>query len=933
MADLSRELQERIQEAHSEIETLVAGGFPKKDADSQAHWTSRRLQALPREFDSTELWLQLVPALVHPKKLVRETALSVFTEALKPNLGLELKVETGSEDETRLRAFVSQLAQEKRRLDLYLTTFAPHCTVVVAPEQPAEKRDPWFTNADDAEAFVRKFVAENTPIFPDMETLASDILDHCSQAKKTEQAIEALRFLYERLDVQARRSLLDAASNLLADSALAKRKLGLELLDAWNPDDLAARLAPLASDKNKKIRERVTSLLEAQAIDLPEDLAEQVKGWMQEDARSGAKSLRAIHRACLAGSLPAVEYLLLRGYDVQEPDDSGETPLHYAVRSGSEELVRFLLDRSVDPNARDNRGRTPLHYLNETASAELVQILVQAGADVMAQDEFEWSVLGHAFANARPEVARHLAEQGATLGRGGSRDILRKVPPDLFDLAIEQAQAQDDSAVGGALWDDLTEGDGGRALRLYRALDETDREGHLQDVLENATLEVLQAFEEAGFIDWAANLQTDQGPFPAVVLAYRNSKPGVRDHVLERAPRLQPASEFRFEKKEEGQWRLRAGAGSLAATVIARDGGLEHLERVLSGIEPVTNRLAAEAIRKWGDTPHYLLHLFEQHAEGLDPFAPADGSHTPLLQVVLDVCTGEGRDRIEEVLLAHPAIQGYAKRHDLPQDLEILADHRASALHRQRQEALRAELPQEGEAALFLFLESGDPEKLQAALEAAGRDEHLRSSAMDRYRPLLEARLGGDAQDLEALREALPTKAEIDDLLERVVLDEDGNSLLNLGMASDEETRRVVDILGFLAARHMDMNAYEKAAIETKNADELLSLAAQWVSRLNEGLAKDTETAPEGWLARLARRLLAPAVWILLDHTHMTTWTESPLVREFLFLLGRSPSHFDLFQSIFANPPAFLWLLPEVPTFEDSDGELELPESPLPYRR
>ncbi len=931
--DHSAQLRETIEQARSEIETLVSGGFTKKDAESQAHWTARRLRALPRDYDSTELWLQLLPGLVHPKKLVRQTALAVLTKALRPALGIELKVETGPEDEQSLQALVQRLAQEHRRLDLYLTGFAPHCTLIVGPDGPTEEGEIRVASVAEAEPFLRDLVSERMPLFPDLGVLAGDLLARSAEAKKADEAVAALGFLYHLADEDTRRSLLEGATRLLAEAVLQKRKLGLDLLLTWYPTDLAARVAPLASDKNKKIRDKVASILAAESMELPEELVEPMEAWLQQDKVSGSMALRAIHRACLAGSKPAVEYLLNRGYDLEEPTATGERPLHYAVSSGSTELVRFLLEQGVAPDARDHRGRSPLSYLTQNATLELVRILLENGADVNAEDEFGWSVLAHALAEARPEVARYLAEQGAGLGRAGHRDLLRTVPPDLFELTIEKVQVQAPDAVAAALWDDLSKGDGKRALQLFVALGEGRESKHLQSVLQHADLEVLQAFDEAGFIDWGATLPTEHGTFPVVALAYRNTKPEVRDYVLDRAPRLEPVTEFQFEKDEHGRWQMRHGAGSLAATVIATDGGMEHLERVLGHIEPATNRTAAAAVRKWGDAPHYLLHLFEHHAEDLDPLAPADGAHTPLLRVILDTCTGKGRDRLEAALMAHPAVRAHAERNGLPRDIEAVASHVESMLHGQRREALSAELAQRGEEAVFSFLESGDQDKVQAALDAARRDEDLGSRVLKRYRPLIEARLDGPTSDLESLREALPAKAHIEDLFGRLGVDADGELFLDLSMASDDTTRRIVDILGFLAARHLDLDAYEEAASRSKSAEELLSLAAEWASRLDAGLRRDAETAPGGWLARLAARLRAPSTRILLDHTHMTSWTGSPLAQAFLFLLGRGPCRFDMNQSFFGDPPAFVWLLPIVPVFEDSDGHLELPPSPLPFDR
>ena len=84
------------------------------------------------------------------------------------------------------------------------------------------------------------------------------------------------------------------------------------------------------------------------------------------------------------GNLAAVAQLLRlgsgRGFDVNEKNNFGRTPLYYAAGWGHATIVVTLLSAGADAHAKDNDGETPLHRAADNGHAPVVSLLLSAGA-------------------------------------------------------------------------------------------------------------------------------------------------------------------------------------------------------------------------------------------------------------------------------------------------------------------------------------------------------------------------------------------------------------------------------------------------------------------------------------------------------------------------------------------------------------------------
>ena len=77
------------------------------------------------------------------------------------------------------------------------------------------------------------------------------------------------------------------------------------------------------------------------------------------------------------GHSTVVERLLASGADVNQANESGETPLYWAARHGYLTVVERLLASGADVNQADKGGRTPLYCAAYNGHSTVVERLVE----------------------------------------------------------------------------------------------------------------------------------------------------------------------------------------------------------------------------------------------------------------------------------------------------------------------------------------------------------------------------------------------------------------------------------------------------------------------------------------------------------------------------------------------------------------------------
>jgi len=144
---------------------------------------------------------------------------------------------------------------------------------------------------------------------------------------------------------------------------------------------------------------------------------------------------RPLPDAAFKGQALECARLISQGYDVNEPDEFGWTPMHRACESGSAEVVQVLLDHGADvdqltpaestafhvcclhgqlelaklliaadetPNINDANvnGYTPLHAAAFKCQGEMIELLLSNKADLHCREEDGWGALHFTAHNA-----------------------------------------------------------------------------------------------------------------------------------------------------------------------------------------------------------------------------------------------------------------------------------------------------------------------------------------------------------------------------------------------------------------------------------------------------------------------------------------------------------------------------------------------------
>jgi len=130
--------------------------------------------------------------------------------------------------------------------------------------------------------------------------------------------------------------------------------------------------------------------------------------------RPEVDGLRPLHRAAVAGQVPALRQLLARGADREAFSVGGLTALHLAAAQGQAAALAALLESAADhtvaaqvPGAATN-GWTALHFAAMSGDGECLRLLLAAGADATREAKDGRSAIEFARDTNRLRVLRRL---------------------------------------------------------------------------------------------------------------------------------------------------------------------------------------------------------------------------------------------------------------------------------------------------------------------------------------------------------------------------------------------------------------------------------------------------------------------------------------------------------------------------------------------
>lgn len=120
-----------------------------------------------------------------------------------------------------------------------------------------------------------------------------------------------------------------------------------------------------------------------------------------------AGSFEDFFAAIKRNNLSSLLTLLLRGFDVNTPDEKGQHGLHVALRADSVEVALYLATlASVNVNALTPQGESPLMLAVLRGHISVAKALLKHGADV---NKPGWAPLHYAATHAGPNAVAQVA--------------------------------------------------------------------------------------------------------------------------------------------------------------------------------------------------------------------------------------------------------------------------------------------------------------------------------------------------------------------------------------------------------------------------------------------------------------------------------------------------------------------------------------------
>lgn len=149
---------------------------------------------------------------------------------------------------------------------------------------------------------------------------------------------------------------------------------------------------------------------------------EMVNGLLENGESVGAKNAKnaygrtLLHTAAINGNLEMVQFLLLKGADMDTSDDDKRTPLFTAVECGAMPVVRALLTSGADINVRcSDQEMTVVHMAVRKALSDILRTVTEYGADLDASDVDGCTALHIAARGNNVDAIKVLVEAGANV--------------------------------------------------------------------------------------------------------------------------------------------------------------------------------------------------------------------------------------------------------------------------------------------------------------------------------------------------------------------------------------------------------------------------------------------------------------------------------------------------------------------------------------
>ena len=176
--------------------------------------------------------------------------------------------------------------------------------------------------------------------------------------------------------------------------------------------------------------------------------------WLESPTRGEIPILQSRFRLAFSSSDPlqSLEKLVQYGFDIDQKEDDGRTPLHLVISESNLihriEVATWIIEHGGDVNAKDENQDTPLTLISRilerqefSLASRLVQVLVEAGADVNHRNRRGWSALAFSvkYLDFGLPISRFLINSGAKIFPDASTEENKPLGVFLRSVLLQQS--------------------------------------------------------------------------------------------------------------------------------------------------------------------------------------------------------------------------------------------------------------------------------------------------------------------------------------------------------------------------------------------------------------------------------------------------------------------------------------------------------------
>ncbi len=797
-----------------------------------------------------------------------------------------------------------------------------------------------------------------------LENMMKDAVQRVINSKLTED--EVLNTLLELVKVKIYPEILDYCSKyrnysdnkerfqdkiiaLLENEDKNLREFAVTLLLRWQLPNNKELLEPLKNDKNKKVKKMVSDFLESlnMVFDVlsKETIHELIKQDEDNNNRKNKYSL-AIHKVAAEGDLVGVKYLLKNGYKLTDNGYDKKRAIHLAVSSDNSKLVEFLLNNKSKVTQLDSKGNTPLHYISKHTPLETVKLLIANGADINAinkdinsyyASDYQRSVFFNVLLSANKDIIDFFIEKGVKLSEVDDiGKLLTYCEIDNFIFIMDYLKSIkhsfDDMSYFN-IYRDIKDKKGTRSKILYEKYNILEKGGEV-DILMEGDLEFIKMLDSKGF-DFNGVIPSGTKNYfypdltPYLFIAFRNKKREVREFFLNNknidlSIHTGDREEFYFDMPD---FYVITKYSSIL-TISLRYEKIEDIKSIVDNkIEDLSDIILAIAIEIYKNRKGKVLKfLIENYYDSFNPFriVTKDEKDT-LLSLLLKVYK---RETETKNLLENSYIKEYRKNNNLSNNLEEISKHYLENLHNNLSTKIDDKMKNVKKIeSIYEYLESGESDKIKAALKALKSNKDFYIQAERRYLNIIKAKLNNKDATLEDFEEGIFNKDDIREL--------EGSYFYSGGLDfALLDIKVAVDFISAITMNHVDVDKFiTEAKKVSTDIVKVQDLQYEFSKGLFEGIENESKIYSDGWYSKLLNKLLSMKgnfAKMLFDKSEFNS-KDYLFVEAFFFFIGRAAFdeiYMDIYQSNVELPDT-IWLTTHLLDWSTQEAYIEIPKKPF----